>query len=159
MSTMSGNRSALSSIVVVMVLVMTVLLAALMLLTQTGNSSVALTVSRAEAAVVPNWLDGRQATIEPGLIVSPHAAKHAAEALDARRIYDMLLQGKCAAAARFCDSNGKQLYLCFDPVTGLLGGLFVQDGIIDSGWGSRASYWAGKVRGTDAPFKADRCYQ
>lgn len=112
-----------------------------------------------QEAAVPDWLAGRQTAIEPGLPVRPHAAKHAAEQLDAERIYAMLLQGRCAAADQFCNSDGMRLYLCFDPVTGLLGGLFVQDGMVISGYGSRASYWAGKVRGDSAPFKMDRCYQ
>lgn len=136
------------------------LLAGVFALTMLGSTGVTWQpISRAEVVAVPDWLDGRQTTIEPGLVISPHATKHAAEALDAPRIYAMLLAGKCTAAEQYCNSDGKRLYLCFDSVTGLLGGLFIQNGMIDSGWGSRASYWAGKVRGDAAPFKPDKCYR
>lgn len=138
-------------------------LAALTLLAQVDTASVVWqsqpVAQLAAQEAVPNWLAGRQTAIEPGLSISPHATKHAAEQLDAERIYAMLLQGQCAAADQFCNSDGMRLYLCFDFVTGLLGGLFIQDGMVISGYGSRASYWAGKVRGDSAPFKVDRCYQ
>ena len=153
---MLATRSFTGFMALVMMLL--VGLAALTLLAQVGNSGLTFAASRAEPVTVPGWLDGRQAAIEPGLVVSPHAAKHAAEALDAPRIYAMLIEGKCTAAAQYCNSDGKRLYLCFDPVSGLLGGLFIQNGMIETGYGSRPSYWAAKVRGADAPFKVDRCY-
>lgn len=155
---MTSATRGLGAVLAFMLLLATMGLAALTLLAQADNSGLTLATSAREATV-PNWLDGRQTAIEPGLAVSPHAAKHAAEQLDAQCIYEMLLQGKCAAADQFCNADGMKLYLCFDPVTGLLGGLFIQDGVIISGYGSRASYWAGKVRGDSAPFKADRCYR
>lgn len=134
-----------------------VALAALMLLGGAiGGGTIA--AARQQQVTAPGWLSGRQVTIPDGLSITSHAKKHVGEELDAWQIYALLLQGQCVASARYCRSDGTELYLCVDPVTGLMGGLMVLDDVILTGYGSGARYWGGKVRGQNTPFRAEFCY-
>lgn len=111
------------------------------------------------AVVAPHWLPTERVVLPADWRVSVHATKHEGEALDAEKIYALLLEGKCAGEAQYCNNKGKQLILCFDPVTGLLGGIFVSaTGLVESGWGvSTFSHWGDQVRGFDAPYRPEFC--
>lgn len=83
-----------------------------------------------------------QIIIAEGLKIREHAAKHNDETLNAWIIYGQLLAGKCAASTVFCGgSEIEKLYLCIDPVSGLVGGLLVFGDEIMTGYGSHATYW------------------
>lgn len=98
-----------------------------------------------QAVVVPDYLAGHQARPPEGLPVSSHAVKHDGQAMTAETLYRQLLAGQCTASRRFCNGQ-RELYLCADPVTGLVGGLIIEAGeIIVTGYGTRASYWGNKV--------------
>ena len=74
-----------------------------------------------------------------------HCKKHLTGAdkadLNAWEIYKMLKQGQCATVSRYCRVHERRgpemLWLCEDPVTGIIGGLFVvlEAGEIYSGYG------------------------
>jgi len=106
-------------------------------------------VAQVQVASAPSWVQG-QAIIRPGLAINGHAHKHADQALDAWRIYGLLLAGNCVASTVYCGpSDIERLYLCTDPVSGLIGGLFVFGDEIMTGYGSREAYWKNKVRGSE----------
>lgn len=102
----------------------------------------------------PHWLGTGQVRVPRNLRIASHAKKHVGQTLDAWRIYALLLEGKCVASKRYRNSSGGELYLCVDPVSGLVGGLFVT-GKQATGWGAHAEKWSHLVRGSDAPFKLD----
>lgn len=104
----------------------------------------------------PHWLPARPVSIPDDLVITAHAKKHLGEQLDAWKIYDLILEGRCTAAGKYCSPRGVTLYLCTDPVSGITGGLFVVGNAITSGYGSE--YWGDLVRGDDAPFKPELCY-
>ena len=139
-------------------------LAALLALSLLGSVGGTITIAPAQKAVNtatgPHWLGKERISLQADWKVSTHATKHEGEDLDAEKIYNMILQGKCAGVGQFCNSQGKQLLLCFDPITGLLGGIFVNTvtGLVESGWGvTRFHYWGDKVRGPEAPYQPGLC--
>lgn len=107
---------------------------------------------------VPYWLPTNHIAIPKDLTITAHATKHQVEQLNAETIYAMLLEGKCAASAKYCNPNGTVLYLCLDPISGVIGGLFVVGDAVATGYSSGEQYWSGLVRGDDAPFKGEFCY-
>lgn len=80
-----------------------------------------------------------------------HCRKHLGEQLDAWKIYDLLKNGQCTMEDRYCredDYHGSMmLWLCEDPVTGILGGLFVvlETQEIMSGYGESYEHWVDEV--------------
>ena len=77
-------------------------------------------------------------------IVSDHAVKHVGERLDAWRIADLIKSKTCTTVRYYCNGR-RELYLCEDPNTGLVGGLLVASDVIITGYGARAKYWQNKV--------------
>lgn len=149
----TGGIGTFGALALMMLAAMVVMLA---LMGLAGTETVTITSGVSET--VPHWLGNGQARVAENLRVAVHAKKHESQVLDAWKIYTLLLEGKCVASAVFCDPSGKKLYLCVDPVSGLIGGMIVEAGEIATGYGAHASYWSSKVRGSDAPFKSTFCY-
>jgi len=76
--------------------------------------------------------------------ISAHAAKHVGESLDAWRIATLISSRSCATVRYYCNGS-RELYLCEDPNTGLVGGLIVASDVIVTGYGARARYWQRKL--------------
>lgn len=98
---------------------------------------------------VPHWLDGSQTGLREGLRINEHAAKHQAQQLNAWRLRQLLSQGQCVASRKWCGAGEKELYICADPVSGLIGGLLVVGDQIVSGYAGSTGYWQGKVAGSE----------
>lgn len=96
-----------------------------------------------QAAAIPEWLVGQQTAISNDLIINDHAEKHRDQKANAWILYSLLLEGQCVASAKFCSLNElEKLYICVDPVTGLVGGLFIIGDEIITGYGTRSfEYW------------------
>lgn len=92
-----------------------------------------------------NWLRPGQVHIPRDLAINSHAAKHHG---DAERIYNLLLEGQCAGVAKYCGgSNIENLYICTDPVTGVVGAILQFGGEITTGYYERSGsgHWAGRT--------------
>lgn len=98
---------------------------------------------------VPSWLAGEQTTLREGLTIHGHAAKHQAQAMNAWQLQTMLSNGQCVASRQWCGTGSEELYICVDPVTGLIGGLIVVGDRIISGYAGSEGYWRGKVLGDE----------
>jgi hypothetical protein len=83
-----------------------------------------------------------QTEIEDDLDIHPHAAKHKGEALWALSIYNMLRTGGCAASRKMCQNDGREIYLCQDPTTQMIGMLVVipEKAMILTGYAPRDGY-------------------
>jgi len=120
-------------------------LAALTLLAQVN---VAATIWRAQPVAQKatiDWLSPDQIYVPDDLVIRAHAAKHNGEA---EQIYTLLLQGQCAAVAKFCGgSNIENLYTCVDPVTGIVGAILQFGDEITTGYYERggSGHWAGRT--------------
>lgn len=102
----------------------------------------------AQAVQVPHWLANRPTypSIPAGIPITAHAEGHQGQALDAWKLYDLLLEGKCVASGVWCGATRtEQLYLCIDPVTGLIGGLFRDENGIWNGFAGSIRYWEKQV--------------
>jgi len=102
------------------------------------------TAPRVVAPDVIDWAPPGSLEIPDDLNISGHAEKHAGQLLDAELIYARLLEGRCAAVARYCDGP-RQLYICQDVETGLVGGMFVTGDLVITGYGARVRYWSDVV--------------
>lgn len=121
-----------------------VLLVGLVLLGAIGQVEVPTIQTGAQAGTkVPAWLRD-QVTIPEGLTIDGHAQKHQDQALDAWLLYDLLVNGQCVASRQWC-KGGKELYLCVDPASGMIGGLLVNGNQIITGYAGSEAYWHGKV--------------
>lgn len=92
-----------------------------------------------------DWLRSDQVYVPGGLTIRAHAAKHNSET---ERIYTLLLQGQCAAVAKFCGgSDIENLYTCIDPVTGIVGAILQFGDEITTGYYERSGsgHWAGRT--------------
>lgn len=92
--------------------------------------------------------------LPPNLTINNRCRKHLGEPLDAWKIYQLHLQGKCTMEDRYCrtsESHGPMmLFLCEDPITGITGGLFIilEKSEIISGYGNGETtfeYWTQEV--------------
>lgn len=122
-------------------------LAALVLLAQADTAAVAWTSQPAmyqASKVTIDWLRPDQVHVPSGLAISAHATKHNGEA---EQIYALLLQGQCAAVAKFCGgSNIERMYICVDPVTGIVGAMLQFGDEITTGYfSSNSNYWPGRI--------------
>lgn len=81
----------------------------------------------------------------PDVEISSHAEKHVGQALDAWSIYAKFQADTCTSVRRYC-ALGRELYLCEDPETGLVGGLILAGDVVITGYGARARYWENKVK-------------
>lgn len=113
-----------------------ILMLFLIALASTGQS-----VATSQQSITSTWLGNDRVVIDTNLPINDHAKKHIGEALDAWKIYALLLQGKCAAETVYCRNGSEKMYLCLDPETKLVGAIFQIDGEIRSGFGSRIDYW------------------
>ena len=102
------------------------------------------------------------------LTINRRCQQHVGEAqLNAYRIYEMYKQGQCADENRYCRVDARHgpmmLYLCEDPVTGIIGGLFVilEKHEIFSGFGyddshypgsSNFEFWMDVINNEDEPW-------
>ena len=123
---------------------MTVLL--VILLTSMVQANITLT--QVAAVETPDWLAGKQARIPSGLTIVEHTEKHKAAQLNAWKMYSMLLEGQCAASTRFCGGSDIEfLYICLDPVTGVIAGLLQFGDEIRSAFGyDDSNYWQERIR-------------
>lgn len=111
---------------------------------QQSVQQAALEVLHEQSVTVPEWIAGRQIGIPPGYVINGHATKHQGEALDAWKIYTLILEGHCVASTVWCGRDMEKLYLCVSP-SGLVGGMFVLGDEIMSGFGARESYWESRL--------------
>ena len=120
-------------------------LAALTLLAQVGSTATAWRARPVVHEATIDWLLPDQVTVPQELVIRAHAAKHNGEA---EQIYTMLLQGQCAAVAKFCGgSEIENLYTCMDPVTGIVGAILQFGDEITTGYYERggSGHWAGRT--------------
>ena len=147
MSTMSGDRSFLSSFITMFVVVAAVLLVALTLL---GGGlgevqRVQVQAVRQSSAPAIEWLRPDQVYVPSNLTISAHSAKHNGET---EEIYAKLLEGRCTEVAKFCGgSESEFVYYCVDPVTGIVGAILQFGDEITTGFYERdgSGYWTKRV--------------
>lgn len=108
----------------------------------------AVQIARPVQFSTPHWLDGHQVKLREGLTINGHAAKHQAQQLHAWKLRDLLLQGQCVASRRWCGGS-KELYICQDPVSGLIGGLLIIGDEIITGYAGADGYWYDKVNSAE----------
>ena len=80
---------------------------------------------------IPWTLKERGQEIPRDLEFTSHArTSHSDKALNAECVYKKFLEGSCTAEAKFCSTHpihgARELYLCQDPVSGLVGFLIVE---------------------------------
>jgi len=110
-------------------------LSALVLL-DSAQTATMPTMHQASTATI-DWLRPDQVRVPSGLTVSAHSAKHNG---DTEKIYQMLLDGRCAAVAMYCGGSGiERMYACMDPVTGLVGIMLQFGDEVTTGYFSRNS--------------------
>jgi len=65
----------------------------------------------------------------------------------ATEIYRLLLEGKCASAMQFCGgSDIEKMWVCVDPVTGLVGAIIqFGDEIVTGYFEGRPGYWQRRI--------------
>lgn len=137
-----------------LVLLAIMIMAATMVLPMLGQMQVAQIGRVAQQPItVPHWLDGHQVKLREGLNINGHATKHVSQQLNAWKLREMLQQGQCVASRMWCGGD-KELYICVDPLTGLIGGLLVVGNEIITGYAGADGYWYDKVNG---PEWADAC--
>ena len=146
MSTMSGSQNT-SSFLTMFALVAAALFAGMALLGGGMGrvSKVQMQTVRQSAASAIEWLRPDQVHVPSGLAVSGHAAGHNGEA---ERLYWLLVQGQCVAAAKFCGgSEVERLYTCVDPITGIVGAILQFGDEITTGYFERdgSGYWMKRV--------------
>jgi len=92
-----------------------------------------------------DWLHPDQVEVPSNLTISTHAAKHHG---DTERIYNLLLEGQCAEVAKFCGgSDIENLYICINPMTGIVGAILQFGDEITTGYYERSGsgHWAGRT--------------
>jgi hypothetical protein len=138
---MVGTRVNPAGLFLMIILALTAaLLVALPMLQQLP----AVQISKPVQCHVPHWLDGNQVQLQEGLMIKDHATKHAAQQMNAWELQQMLHTGRCAASRKWCNGE-KELYVCVDPVSGLIGGLLIVGDQIITGYAGSEGYWHGKV--------------
>lgn len=87
---------------------------------------------------------GNHARVQEGLAIRAHADKHNGEA---QRIYQQLLEGKCATSMTWCGgSNIEKMHICVDPVTGAVGAVLQFGDEITTGfYEGYEGYWTWRV--------------
>jgi len=85
--------------------------------------------TKVDSIDIPWTLPERGYEIPRDFLFNPeHAFDHRGQELDAEKVYKLLLEGKCAVSSRWCGKDkygSKEMYLCDDPVSGLIGVLIV----------------------------------
>lgn len=111
------------------------------------NSTAVIQVSTTTRPVY--MLHKGPSSVSPDLILEDYWTGHAGQKMNAVETYKMLLAGECAMVARYCDEYdpNKELHLCLDPVSHLVGGIYVVGNVIKNGYaGDGGDYWNKKLR-------------
>ena len=102
-----------------------------------GGGTITVAHQSDKTAAIPDWLAGRQVEFPSELSFSDHSLGHfrgttkggQPQKMNALEIYELGQHHGCVASRRWCltDPWGllTELYLCVDPLTGLIGGLFI----------------------------------
>lgn len=139
---MTRTKDGLLGLIVMMLgmlLFVSVMAAAMLGPVSTEMSRVNVVAPAPRSVVVPTWLAGNQAVVQPGLAISDHATKHGTET---GNIYELLLEGKCAGSRTFCGgSEIEELHVCIDPITGAIGAVIQRGAEISGFFEHRPGYW------------------
>ncbi len=89
--------------------------------------------------LVPGMTD-EPISVPRDAIPSLHTDKHIGQVWDALSVYGALLDGKCTATGRYC-RGGRELYLCKVPGIDVIGGAFLENGVLITGFGTTVKRW------------------
>jgi len=141
----------ISSLGTTMLLFALTLLAGVFALTMLGSASIAQPTVNAtirQAATI-EWLQPDQVHIPNNLVVNAHAVEHNGEA---EKLYWLIKQGQCVMAAKFCGgSEIEKMYVCVDPITGLVGAILQFGDEVTTGYFERggSGYWSKRIARED----------